>query len=487
MSNKPGTDSKNTATSVDGIIKTHPLVFVTRDIERAMGRRPGDGYYVITNSTAYSESIKLLFPDHVFTITQGDKATGELLDTIDILELESTAKIIESLKVRNILVFKNTSRIEQVCKEKGWNLINPGAKLADRIESKISQVEWLKSKNLDKYLPEHFVAPVSEILNKIQIEKSSYVVQFNHGHTGEGTVFIRKAADLDPVVSDFPKREARVTKFVSGPMFTVNCVVADANKSGQNSSAHVIVGNISYQITGLAPFTDHEGTTIGNDWALTGTILDDQAQESIHRMATDIGTRLGEDGWKGLFGIDVVFDFTSNTPYLIEINARQPASTTYESIIQSMFKRAREDSGDTSHVNELTIFDAHITALLLDINVDKKNPATDKIKTAIINDGAQIIQRATKDFIKTQQSQESEINSGISIEYTINLIRENAFGVIEYAVNEANGADVLRIQSPHGIMSGHELFNSRGKIIQQALEALIKSIKPNTKLNRSTK
>ena len=97
----------------------------------------------------------------------------------------------------------------------------------------------------------------------------------------------------------------------------------------------MLLGNISYQITGLKPFTDLPFSTIGNDWALPHKYLSKKQISQYKKIATDVGLKLQKAGWKGLFGIDVVVDDKTNKLYLLEINCRQPASTTYESQLQS--------------------------------------------------------------------------------------------------------------------------------------------------------
>ena len=97
-----------------------------------------------------------------------------------------------------------------------------------------------------------------------------------------------------------------------------------------------------------------------------------------------------ESGWKGLFGIDVIYDEERDQFKLIEINARQPASTTYESQLQARFR---------GHgLVGATIFEAHLAALTGSTRSDlvqiKVGPWQEK--QIEINDGAQIVQRVTK-------------------------------------------------------------------------------------------
>ena len=81
-----------------------------------------------------------------------------------------------------------------------------------------------------------------------------------------------------------------------------------------------------------------------------------------------------KENWLGLFGIDVILNQKSQEIFLLEINARQPASTTCESILQKSVGK------------DMTTFEAHISALL-----PKKVSDIQKI-----SDGAQIILRVKK-------------------------------------------------------------------------------------------
>ncbi len=359
------------------------IIYITKDRERAEG---------MLESSTYS-------------ILSGDGSS-------DTLELLSGVK---NIGESSILVFKNTKQIEEIAKKNNWNLLNPSAELAEKIENKITQVEWLGE--LARLLPPHSVMLTKDIKN------IPCVVQWAHSHTGEGTLHIQNENSLKEIQARFPDREARVTEYIKGPMFTVNIVVAKDK---------ILVGNISYQITGLAPFTDNPFSTIGNDWSVPPTILTESHLVDFHNISSLIGKKLQDDGWKGLFGIDVIYDEERDKLFLIEINARQPASTTYESQLQM---KAREKG-----VAGMTTFEAHLSALT-DKDVDS---------LIVINDGAQIIQRVTASVKK--------INT--------ESLQKAGYKVMEYKNTKLN-SDLVRIQSERGIMETHNKFNGRGKEIEK--------------------
>lgn len=398
-------------------------VYVARDIERALGKTPKDGYYIITNRNPHSESIHKLYPNHVFLIDSNeiDKilGTNKILDTYELLILPEVADIIMKLNAE-ILVFKNTIHIEAVCKEKGWKLLNPSAVLSEKVENKITQVQWLDE--LASLLPPHKIQFVKDIV----WDKKPFILQWSHGHTGDGTILISNEKDLANLREKFPHRDARITDFIKGPMFTANIVVTDKE---------ILIGNISYQITGMLPFTENAFSTIGNDWSIPHTILSEAHTETFDEIAKKVGKKMQKEGWRGLFGIDVIHDEEKDMMHLIEINARQPASTTFESELQS-------------HVNlhgvpGITTFDAHISTLT-------HLPITGKL--ILINDGAQILQRVTSLVKKVDDTK--LVSAG--------------YKVIHYKQDKIN-ADLARIQTTLGIMETHNKLNKRGKEILELL------------------
>ncbi|MBI5729045.1 MAG: ATP-grasp domain-containing protein [Candidatus Magasanikbacteria bacterium] len=416
-----------------------PVVYVCRDMERALGLPLStQNYFIITNSSAFAKSVAAKNRNILLIVENAP------LDTRDLLAHPKTAAWLNRLPNPKILVFKNTTQIEKLCRDKGWQLLNPPAELAKRVEEKISQLTWLGP--LQKYLPPHKVMLCKDLeWSKKKLARhrtggsgAGYIVQFNHAHTGLGTILINSAQSLVELKKKFPKRSVRVTDFVSGPALTNNNVVW---------GKHVLIGNINYQITGLAPFTKSPFTTVGNDWALPKHLMQSKQIRRFKQIATNVGKKLAKDGWRGLFGIDTILDEKTDKLYLIEINARQPASTTFESQLQENKKTIKQK-------NNATTFEAHLAALL---GLPYK-----KQKLIAITDGAQIIQRIPN----TEQqilNTEYRIPNHKRLAKRINGLKDCK--IIEYE-NTTPGSDWLRIQSKAGIMAGHNKFNKLGKNIQ---------------------
>ena len=340
------------------IIKNYilnPVFYVTRDIERALGLNLSiSNYYIISNYTEYGKSLAKKYKNILLIKEE------KMLDTWELLKHSKVKKNINHLssprrrgsswlahnrldpRLRgddrrhspDILVFKNTSQIEKICHENNWNLLNPATKLSNEIEEKISQIKWLGS--LKKYLPKYQIKKCG----KIKWGGKKFVLQFNHSHTGSGTLLIENENQLNEIKNKFPLREARVADYIDGPLFTNNNIVWEKQ---------ILFGNINYQITGLKPFTDLRFATIGNDWTLPNKILSAEQIKKYKKIANDVGQRMKKFGWKGLFGIDVVIDKKTGRLYLLEINARQPASASFESGLQQFsFPQRRKTSKRTT-------------------------------------------------------------------------------------------------------------------------------------------
>ncbi|OQX71545.1 hypothetical protein B6D52_00955 [Candidatus Parcubacteria bacterium 4484_255] len=281
--------------------------------------------------------------------------------------LKDTAEIIEKTVIPKgmAVVFKNNSKIQRLTAKKGIKLLNPDFCLVEKYENKISQYQWLK-KIIPEYLPETIIGlPKSFLFNNIKKKLGgSFICQFNRSHSGEGTQIIENKKDWEKLKKKFPQRPLRLSKLISGETFTLNVCIWEKC---------ILLGNPSYQITGLQEFTDLPFATIGNDWSYANKNLSKKDLESIKKITEKISNVMIKDEWKGLFGIDFIRE--KENWFVVEINARQPASVNLETILQQ------------KQGNGLTTMTAHLAALL-DIPLPTDNPKIQKI-----NQGAQILIR----------------------------------------------------------------------------------------------
>ena len=221
-------------------LKTARIFYVCRDWERAcFSRKLPENFIIITNQVP-----KMPTEKNIIAIKN-----KEILDTSEILKLPTVKELITDKDF--VLVFKNTKQIEKICIDNGWQLLNPPAEFSGEIEEKIQQIKWLGE--LKKYLP---LTKITTIKN-IKWQNKKFILQFNHGHSGIGTILIDEENKLTELKIKFPDRKVRTSEFIDGPTFTNNNVVWGKK---------IFTGNVSYQITGIHPFTENPFTTIGNNW-----------------------------------------------------------------------------------------------------------------------------------------------------------------------------------------------------------------------------
>ncbi len=410
-------------------LKNHHIVYVNRSFERAYGMDLSiPDFSIISNISEFAKQHKQ-DRSHIVLIEN-----DTFLDSWQLLAHPKTlAYIAEKQKTKKekqfggVVIFKNNKKIERICAENNIPLLNPPADLVNIIEEKISQVTWLNE--LQKYLPPTQV----DICKNISWNFEPFVLQFNQGHTGSGTTLIENEKQLQELQKTFPERPVRISAYIRGTTFTCNTIV---------SKDAVHVGSPSYQITGLTPFTNTQFATIGNDWQLPHTILSYEQRAITKEIANAIGKKMQQEGWRGAFGIDVIAEEETGKVHLLEINARQPASVTFESQLQQQL-------APKNATNLMTTFEAHIAALAgLDIKDHKLIP----VKT-----GAQIVLRLWEKTKKVEQVQLKK------------ELEDAGFFVISYA-SDTIGSDILRIQSKESMMEKHGIFNSTGKEIITIIE-----------------
>lgn len=390
-------------------LSQHPIVYIAKDVERILGLPlDTDGYYSISNNSTLAKSLQINSPKHLLLEQGTDLSSRQLLLTKD------SIAFIKAIPGASVLVFKNNGQIEKICKSNKWPLLNPSAAVSSQAEEKVSQINWLGK--LEHYLPRYDVKATKDVLWKGE----RFILQFNHAHTGIGTALIESEDDLKEIQSVFPNRPARCSDFIPGAVYTNNNVVTPFT---------TLIGNISYQITGLPPFTDNPFATIGNDWALAKKLLTTEAVAAYHTMVQEIGDLFRSHGWKGLFGVDVVVDDRDGSVRLLEINARQPASTAFESELQ-LHQRKQGVQG-------ATIFEAHLAALL-DL------PMQD-VTLIPLTEGAQLVQRVTR---YKKKIDEDFIEKAKSLDFRILEMNRSKLG-----------KELLIIQSKQGMMAHHNLFN----------------------------
>lgn len=385
-----------------------PVAYIVRDIERALGFTDlSPEFYIITNKTTFANDLASK-NEQIFLVNE-----EALLSTSGLLGNQMVQKFLELKNISDVIIFKPSRLIENKCEQLGLKLLNPPVELSSQVEEKISQLDFFAS------LKKVFLPYTVDQLQNLVWPNKPCVLQFNTSHTGTGTHYLAGKSQLDELQEKFPKRLARMVEFIAGPTFTSNNVVGKEK---------ILLGSISYQITGIKPFTDTMFATIGNDFAYAHESLNWLQKMHFKHLARKVGKMLQVKGYKGAYGIDALWSIEKKRWYLLEVNARQPASVPFESILQK----------------NNTILEAHVAALL---EISLQDFTMQKI-----NSGAQIILRAPK-------AEEPDV---LSLEAKARKLRDKGYTVIKNERQEAGG-ELLRIRTNQTLIKKH------GKLLDEEM------------------
>lgn len=456
------------------------IVYVVRDIERALGKLPCENYGIVTNDSAYARTFAALYPDHIHLVTKGeyDIANSGTVENIDTHDMLSKPEVITWIHARKaaVVVFKNTQKIERLCKEAHLTLLNPSALLAEQIENKVTQIEWLG--DLAKHLPPHWCGALKDVppeWTKGLQHDIPFILQWAHGHTGDGTILIDNPKDFFELQKQFPARLVRIVAFVHGHTFTANILAETGAYAG-----------VSYQITGLPPFTQNPWSTVGNDWGVGHAFFaqHDALRKKMEDLFVTIAEKMRNAGWKGLFGIDFIvgniptakemmatkekgtsIPYSPDGLFLIEINARQPASVSFESYLQRLQREvpssAKEVPKKTSTTTftedtEETTFEGHLRTLSCTLTETTEMGGAIKKPVACIpvTSGSQIVMRIDPTLQKIKSEEREEIAREIVANLTDATQSNNGslMNAITYE-NDALNADFIRLQYKDSILN----------------------------------
>ncbi len=211
------------------------------------------------------------------------------------------------------MVFFN-AETEAICDELGYDLILPSAALREHLDSKIVTTQ----------LGDEAGAPsVPNVLTRVEDWAgvvaaaegaglgTDLVLQTPYGDSGKTTFFVAAEADWDKHADDIVGQDVKIMKRITNRPVAVEAVLT---RHG------TIVGPFMSELTGFAELTPYRGGWCGNEMfpeVLTG---DRRAQAT--QLVRRLGDRLGREGYRGFFEVDVLVDLDSDEVYLGELNPR---------------------------------------------------------------------------------------------------------------------------------------------------------------------
>lgn len=305
------------------------IFYITSDLERALGVEN----LLFNYNIIYSKPSQLAVPATDAGAYLKNFTSDSYYSSTKLLENPEVINYIKTSSQGNkptIIVYKSDSKIEQICENNGFNLLNPRKQIHKEVENKSKFADFVKDTDIFVH-PEHEnFTKLNDLAYENLINKFGYefYVQFIFGESGNGTFLIRTKEEFENLQKSYPLRQGKVTIRIPGPAYTVNCCVTRVG---------VFIGGISEQITGDPLFSSSRGGTIGNDF--TQRHLDDASRSKLVEKCMEIGEILKEHGYKGVFGLDFILNLDEQKFYLIEANLRQVQSLSFISYLQQMNKQ----------------------------------------------------------------------------------------------------------------------------------------------------
>ncbi len=297
--------------NIDNLLGNNNIIYVTNDPERSLGLEKITKHFY---TLCIDDSYILNFLNNFYSLKKNFPNIDIFRNSNKLLQEESVKQYLSSIKNPSFMFFKIAPNIEIELKNK--KILNTHSDLNRKYENKIMISNIFKD-----------IVPPTKIINlKIDTYNSisnflgkEFVIQFSRGQSGNTTFFIDNKDQFEKLQEKYPLRIAKAVKKISGEYFTINGVITEND---------ILIGNLSKQITGIKELTAFKGGTVGNEW-ITGLTIK-QKDMFIDKMQY-IGKKMKNDGYRGMFGADFVFD--SQNIFLIEVNARENASIpTYTKI-----------------------------------------------------------------------------------------------------------------------------------------------------------
>jgi hypothetical protein len=203
---------------------------------------------------------------------------------------------------------------EEICEELGYDLILPPHALRERLDSKIVTTR----------LGDEAGAPsVPNVLTRVDswpdvlaaaAEASlgeDLVLQTPYGDSGKTTFFLAGEKDWDKHRDDIVDQDVKIMKRIENRPIAVEAVIT---RHG------TVVGPFMTELTGYPELTPYRGGWCGNE--MFPDVLTGQRRARASDLVRRLGDRLGQEGYRGFFEVDVLVDLDSDEVYLGELNPR---------------------------------------------------------------------------------------------------------------------------------------------------------------------
>jgi hypothetical protein len=203
---------------------------------------------------------------------------------------------------------------ERICEELGYDLILPSAELREHLDSKL--VTTRLGNDVGAASVPNVLVTVEEYEELLEAATGAglgtdLVVQTAYGDSGKTTFFIDDETGWKRHRSDIIGNEVKVMKRINNRPVAVEAVLT---RNG------TVVGPFMSELTGHRQLTPYRGGWGGTE--MYPDVLDEDLRRRAGDLIGRLGDRLGAEGYRGFFEVDVLVDTDTDEVYLGELNPR---------------------------------------------------------------------------------------------------------------------------------------------------------------------
>ncbi len=251
----------------------------------------------------------------------------------------------------NLLLYKSREIIERLAQKHNWKLLNNPVELAAKFENKTYFRQILEK--LQTGLIPGGIFKIKDLdFRELNKKYDQFVIQEPESSGGRGTYFIKSKEDFDQATAKIVKKKVKeilLTKFING--FSPS-ITGCATRWG------IFATRPQLQILDVAESVSPErgsGQFCGHQWGDTELITEEISDQAVS-ICQKIGRYLFQEGYQGVFGLDLLVDKETKMVYVIECNPRFLG--TFPSIVSLQMK-----------ANQISISALHV-AEFLDLDID---------------------------------------------------------------------------------------------------------------------
>jgi D-alanine-D-alanine ligase-like ATP-grasp enzyme len=203
---------------------------------------------------------------------------------------------------------------ERICDELGYDLILPAADLRAHLDSKLvttrlgNEVGAASVPNVLITVQEYQALLDAALAGGLGTD---LVVQTAYGDSGKTTFFIDDETGWKRYQRELIGNEIKVMKRINNRPVAVEAVLT---RQG------TIVGPFMSELTGHQQLTPYRGGWCGNE--MYPEVLTEELRRKAGDLVERLGDRLGAEGYRGFFEVDVLVDTDTDEVYLGELNPR---------------------------------------------------------------------------------------------------------------------------------------------------------------------